>query len=199
MNKKKKFNLKKHYRSSWNYIKECRHFLYYAFILFFVFFLIGFFIPAHEYIHDMISSFLMELIEKTQGLSYGGLLFYIFFNNIQSSFFGMIMGIFAGIFPMISILANGYILGFVSALSVKSEGILVLWRIFPHGIFELPALFISLGLGMKLGSILFEKSKNKMNLIKENLKNSLEVFVFIVMPLLILATIIETSLIFIAG
>ena len=105
----------------------------------------------------------------------------------------MILGIFFGIFPLWFTLQNGYVLGFVSSISVGEAGIGSLWRIIPHGIFELPAIFISLGLGIKLGSFVFYKdSRKKFN---EFLKNSLRVFIFIVIPLLVLAGIIEGFLI----
>jgi stage II sporulation protein M len=84
-------------------------------------------------------------------MSRGELISFIFLNNLQSSFFGMVFGIALGIFSMITSVLNGYLLGFVSSKAVYEGGILVLWRLFPHGIFELPALFLSTGLGLKLG------------------------------------------------
>ena len=69
----------------------------------------------------------------------------------------MTFGVLLGIFPLMSVIANGYLLGFVVAASVRSQGILILWRLFPHGIFEIPALFLSLGLGLKMGTFIFQK------------------------------------------
>ena len=92
---------------------------------------------------------------------------------------------------------NGYVLGFVAYLVVNSDGILVLWRLFPHGIFELPAIFISLGLGLKVGTFIFQKKKFES--LKKYSLNSLRVFLFIVLPLLIIASIIEGSLIYLSG
>ena len=103
---------------------------------------------------------------------------YIFLNNLQSSFFGLVLGVFFGIFPIITTIVNGYILGFVSIKVVSVEGIFVLWRLFPHGIFELPAVFISLGLGLKFGSFMFQKKK--FDSLKDYFVNSLRVFFFIV-------------------
>ena len=34
-----------------------------------------------------------------------------------------------------------------------------LFRLLPHGIFELPAIFISLGLGLRFGMFIFQKEK----------------------------------------
>jgi len=194
---KKKFNLKNEYKKSWNYIKESRNFIYIIIAIFLFFVLIGFFIPAPESLAEQILRFIEELLEKTSGMSQGELIRFIFLNNIQSSFFGMIFGVILGIFPVITMIANGYLLGFVASLSVKSGGVLVLLRLLPHGIFELPAIFISLGIGLRLGTFIFQKKIVKS--FRDYLLNSLRVFLFIVIPLLIIAALIEGSLIFLFG
>jgi uncharacterized membrane protein SpoIIM required for sporulation len=84
-------------------------------------------------------------------MSYLELNVFIFWNNLRASFFGLISGIFLGIYPIIMGITNGYLLGFVSSISVQSSGLATLLDIIPHGIFELPALFLSLSLGVKLG------------------------------------------------
>lgn len=182
------------YKKSFDYIKESRNFIYSVIGIFFVFALIGFFVPASDILKEQIFKFIQELLEKTQGMSGLELAFFIFWNNIQSSFFGIVLGVFFGIFPIIASIANGYLLGFVSRQSVGIEGILVLWRLFPHGIFELPAIFISFGLGLKLWTFVFQKNKTKA--FKEYFLNSLRVFLFVILLLLIIAAIIEGSLIF---
>lgn len=195
--RKNNFSLKKQYKKSWDYLKESRNFIYIIVAVFLVFILIGFFLPAPSSISDYILKFIKELLEKTQGMSQGELIGFIFFNNLQSSFFGMIFGVLIGVFPIIVTVINGYLLGFVFLISVKTEGSLVLWRLLPHGIFELPAVFISLGLGLKFGTFIFQKKK--INSLMEYLWNSLRVFLFIILPLLFIAAIIEGSLIFLLG
>lgn len=110
---------------------------------------------------------------------------------------GIILGGLFGVLPVLFSLYNGYILGFVGKLSVSAEGASSLLWLLPHGIFELPAVFISLGLGLKLGTFIFHK--NKAEIFKEYIIKSLKVFILIVIPLLIIAGIIEGSLIFLAG
>ena len=197
-NKKKggKFSLKDNYIQSWNYVKESRNFIYIIIGVFFIFSLIGFFIPAPDILSEQILKFIQELLEKTENMSQGELISFIFLNNLQSSFFGMIFGIFLGIFSIIAGIANGYLLGFVASMSVKNEGSLILLKLLPHGIFELPAVFISLGMGLKLGMFVFQKEKFES--LKRDFWNSLRVFLFIVIPLLIIAGIIEGSLIFLS-
>ena len=195
--KSKKFNLKKEFNKSLNYIKESKNFIYIVIGIFFFFAFIGFFIPTPDSISEQLLKFIQELMEKTAGMNQWELIQYIFLNNLQSSFFGLVLGVFFGIFPIITTIVNGYILGFVSIKVVSVEGIFVLWRLFPHGIFELPAVFISLGLGLKFGSFIFQKKK--FDSLKDYFVNSLRVFFFIVFSLLVIAAIIEGSLIALFG
>jgi stage II sporulation protein M len=193
----KNFNLKEEYKKSLDYIKESKKFIYLIIIIFSVFALIGFFVPASEPLKNQILEFIKELLEKTQNMSQAELIKFLFFNNLQSSFYGLIFGVLIGIFPITATIANGYLLGFVASMSVENGGIMVLWKLFPHGIFELPAVFISLGLGLKLGTFILKKEKLKS--FNEYFINSLRVFLLIVIPLLAIAGIIEGSFIFLMG
>jgi len=195
--KKKEFSVKEQYEASWEYIKESKNYIYLAIILFFAFALIGFLVPAPETVSNQIIEFIRQLLEKTEGMSQWELVEFIFLNNIRSSFVGMISGILFGILPFITIFTNGYVLGFVSNMAVAERGFSSLLSLIPHGIFELPALFISLGLGLKLWTFVFEKEK--LESFKKYVLNSLKVFLFIILPLLIIAAIIEGSLIFFAS
>lgn len=186
-------SLRREYRGSWDYIKESRNFIYATIAVFFVFSLIGFFVPAPDSIKDSIIKLLEEILGKTQGMSQIELIKFIFINNAQSSFFGIILGVFLGIFPLIGAIGNGYILGVVSLMASEEGGFSVLLRLLPHGIFELPAVFISLGLGLKFGTFIFQKNKGES--FKKYFWNSLRVFILIVIPLLIIAAIIEGILV----
>jgi len=149
--KKTKIFFTENYRKSWEYIKESKNFIYITLIIFLLFAFIGAFVPVPELLAEQILEFIEELLRKTAGMSQGELISFIFLNNLQSSFFGMIFGIALGIFSVITSILNGYLLGFVSSRAVYEEGIFILWRLLPHGIFELPALLLSTGLGLKLG------------------------------------------------
>lgn len=189
-----KLKLKSEYKSSLKYLKKSKKFIYLSIWVFLASFLIGFFVAPPEILGEKIFEFFREILEKTEGLSQTGLIGFIFLNNLKSSFYSMILGFFFGVFPLLSSLSNGYLLGFVSSLSVSENGAFSLWRILPHGIFELPAIFISLGLGLKLGTFMFHK--DKYGTFKNFLFNSLKVFVYIVIPLLVVAGIVEGSLIY---
>ena len=193
--RKKEFSIKEEYKKSWEYIQESKKFIYSVIILFFIFSIVGFFIPAPEFVGEEILRFIKSLIEKTSNMSVFELIKFLFVNNLQSGFYGLFFGVVLGIFPLIAAVANGYMLGFVASMSVQSAGTLVLWRLLPHGIFELPAIFISLGLGVKLGMFIFHKKKSLV--FREYFTNSLRVFLLVVVPLLLIAGIIEGILFFV--
>jgi stage II sporulation protein M len=175
------------FKQGLDYIKESKRYIWFAFILFLIFAVVGYLFPS--LFEEEILKFIEELIAKTEGMSAVELIGFIFMNNLWSSFLPLFLGIVFGIFPIIALVANGYVLGFVANKTIAIEGPLVLWRLLPHGIFEIPAVMISMGLGLKLGSYLFVRNKKK-NFIKW-FWNSLRVLFFIIIPLLILAAIIE--------
>lgn len=181
------------YRKSFSYIRDSKQFIYSIILIFFIFAVIGFLFPVQEVLRDKILDFVSEIMKKTEGLSALGLIRLIFFNNLESSFLGMVGGLFLGIFSVAVSVVNGYILGFVSSMVVEESGYSSLWTLFPHGIFELPAIFISLGLGVKLGAFIFQK--RKLNSFRDYFWNSLRVFIFVIIPLLIVAAVIEGTLI----
>jgi stage II sporulation protein M len=141
--------------------------------------------------------FITELIEITIGLNMQQLIWFIFKNNIWSAFTGIIFGVFLGIIPLVSAVSNGYVLGFVSNAVVSEVGYLSLWRLLPHGIFEIPAIMISLGLGIKFGLFMFAKKPGKE--FKRRFLLSMKTFLFVILPLLVMAALIEGVLMVVLG
>lgn len=196
-NKKQKFDLIGEYKKCFNYLGESRKFIFCVLGIFVFFMLIGFLFPVPEILQEKILETLRQILEETEGLSQPELIFYILSNNIRASFFGILFGFVLGIFPIFASIINGYLLGFVSVMSVNNSGYTSLLQLFPHGIFELPAIFISLGLGLKFGTFMFQKNKSES--FKNYLINSLRIFILVVLPLLLVAGIIEGTLVFLGN
>lgn len=194
---KKQNFFKKNFKEGLNYIKESKNFIYAISFIFFLSILIGYFLPVPDFVEQTILKFIEDLIKTTEGMSWFDLINFIFFNNLKSSFFGMALGFFFGIFSIVTALANGYLLGFVASRVVSAEGITVLWKLLPHGIFELPAVLIAVGLGLRLGTFIFKKKKLKS--LEELTKKSIKAFIFIVIPLLAIAAVIEATLMLLVG
>ncbi len=124
------------------------------------------------------------------------IMLFIFKNNTIISFLAMLGGIFFGILPVIFILVNGFFIGVVVFSSVQEYGILVvLSALLPHGIIELPMIFISASIGLRLGVLAFQKIFNineKEIRFKYELLSAIRFFVTVIVPLLFIAAIIET-------
>jgi len=195
MKKRTSPKTKTQFKEAISYIKESSGYIYWVIGLFFFMILIGFtFRNNLTFLNDI----LKDLISKTEGLNTIEMIMFILQNNLQSALVSMITGIGLGIFPLISIILNGTILGYVLGITYDIAGISQWWRLLPHGIFELPAIFIALGLGIKLGFTIFHK-KNRLKEFHRRLYNSINTFLLVILPLLIIAAIIEGILIGLSG
>lgn len=165
--------------------KEKKYLLYiiYAFTFFIILGLIfpNFFLKAQQQLFDTI-------IQKLDGQPTWYVSAFIFQNNVKSAAMAAYLGIFFLIVPIFSISLNGYIIGAVMHRAIAEKGIITIWKLLPHGIFELPALLISFYLGIKLFFALF---KNKGKDFPKTLKENTKIFLKIVIPLLLIAAIIE--------
>ncbi|MFH1326823.1 MAG: stage II sporulation protein M [archaeon] len=177
------------YRELFRFLWESKNFIY---------FVIGLFIFVSVSVtlglqNSQLNLILLEQIERLllefEGLGIFQTIAKIFLNNFLASFLGVVLGVFLGIPTVLFILTNGYMVGFVSSLAIKERGIFSLWMLLPHGIFELPAIFISFGLGLRLG--MFILARDPLKELKRSVRMIVGVFLFIVMPLLIIAAVIE--------
>ncbi len=231
LNKKPNF-IYENFKTSLRDLKKIKTYFWFSFFLFFLIAFLGSLFPI--FFEEQILRLIRNLISQTRGLGPLGLIKFIMYNNMQSAFLGMTLGIFLAIFPLGIIIINAYVLGFVINKTVAVEGILILWRLLPHGIFEIPAILISVSLGIMIGISLMKdcikshyKNISNLNLTllvilsiiflpisfiiymaitltKTNLRKkffnnitlSLRIFILIVIPLLVIAGIIEGFLIF---
>ncbi|MDW7738733.1 MAG: stage II sporulation protein M [Bacillota bacterium] len=120
----------------------------------------------------------------------------IFMNNFISMVQMLMLGVAAGISPLITLGVNGALVGAMIAFSVQ-EGIPFLtilgFGILPHGIFELFAFFISAGIGLKFGYHCIASplpGKTRMQSYRYIWKEAISILPLIVL-LLILAAFIE--------
>ena len=181
----------RNYSACWEFLKESRWHVVFALGIFLLLFLVGFVYPY--FFREQIFSWIEELVLSLEGKGMLEIVWFIFFNNIKASFFAIVLGIGFAILPLITLVVNGYLLGFVIRESAVREGIGVMWQLVPHGIFELPAILLSIGFGFKIGTDLFRKDFKKR--LKNNFREALRFFVFVIFPLLVIAAIIEGILI----
>jgi stage II sporulation protein M len=184
------------YKECFSYIKESRNYIYLAGLVFFLLFAMGFFIKTPDFLAQQIKLILKNIVYSFQGLGLFETIAYIFVNNFFVVLMGFLLGILFGVFPFISLILNGYIVGFVFKIASQESGFFILWKILPYGLFELLAVFIGMGLSMKLGMSFFSRKKGEFF---RRFILSAKTFLLIIIPLLLLAAFIEGILIYFLG
>ncbi|NLM53027.1 MAG: stage II sporulation protein M [Firmicutes bacterium] len=140
-------------------LKENRSWLLLA-----VFFFLGGFILTYfslsqdpeflNMIEEIFQTVLAELGNETREISPLQMSFFYFIRNVSAVLYVSFLGIILGIPSLFSAIANGSVLGLVTfhlAQQGKATIPYLIAGIVPHGMFELPAFFLSVALGLKLG------------------------------------------------
>jgi stage II sporulation protein M len=117
----------------------------------------------------------------------------IFLNNSFVSLLSLVLGMALGIFPILFIAFNGYFVGVISYVVGQQKGFLfILLALLPHGIIELPMVFLSASTGLRLGYQVFLYFIGRPTEIKKEFIKGLKFYFQVIMPLLFVAAIIET-------
>jgi stage II sporulation protein M len=121
---------------------------------------------------------------------------FIFIKNVVTLLFSFIFSPILAIIPVVTLLLNGWIVGLVSTVVTEQESLgFVLAGLLPHGVIELPALFIgeaaALSFGITAIIALFKKEKRELFLpsLKQNLR-----YLTLAVALMLPAAAIETFL-----
>ena len=117
----------------------------------------------------------------------------LFGNNLRAMVLSTLYGFIPFLYlPALSMGVNAILRGIV-AYSVNGQWLLLAAGILPHGIFELPALCLSLAAGLCLcQNINCYIRKNEKGIMKPLLLNILRVTGLVVIPLLVVAAIMES-------
>jgi stage II sporulation protein M len=134
---------------------------------------------------------LLGLLKETYGsitsLEPFGRMLEIFKNNVRNSFMALLFGLGFGIVPFVLVAINGIVLGILVEFFLKKQGtFFVIAAILPHG--------ISVGIGFRLGHAAYfsmRHQKTTHELLNE-LKQGVIFYFKIVVPLLLLAALIES-------
>lgn len=183
--------IKQHIALSIETLKQLKRYAWIAVCLFAIGVALGFIF--HSTIFPIILPELQALIAEIQGASHLEIIAFIYGNNLTASFIAIMGGIFYGIFPAISALLNGVIIGAVLKQKMLMLGSSHWWQLIPHGIFELPAFFLALSLGMFLGNALL--APDKITSLKQRSLACFTTYMLWIVPTLLVAAIIEGTLI----
>ncbi len=163
-------------------------------LIFAAFFALGYaaVIASPDVGNVVVSSFKQE-VSPLKELSPLGMMAGIFANNAFKCLLVIVLGLGAGIAPVVFIMANGLILGIVIAVTMKTASLLyVLVGVVPHGVIELPMVFLSAAIGLKLGVDVLKALLGKDINVIDKLVESLMIFIIYIFPLLFLAAFVET-------
>ncbi|MEG0330379.1 MAG: stage II sporulation protein M [Longicatena sp.] len=117
-------------------------------------------------------------------------------NNLVATFSSLVLGIIPFVFiPAFTAILNGGVIGVLfGSISITTTSIpFLLAGLLPHGIFEIPAMILSVSLGIYIckETTLFILGKQKHFKLKSLAFNILRIYGFIIVPLLIIAGLIE--------
>lgn len=175
--------------------------LYYLMLLLFCVLVVGstiYFFYHPEMTKELYIEVMGVFETKIPGDYQGMMLFWgIFFNNIWAGGMSILLGFIPFLFLSFwTLTSNALIVGIVGGVyQLSGYGVLAfLVGIIPHGLLEIPAFILGVSLGidlcLKLIKLIFKKTTIKM--INETIKNSLRIYFIWMVPLFLLAAIIET-------
>jgi stage II sporulation protein M len=141
-------------------------------------------------------SSVVGFVKMFRGLSRLELAAAIFLNNALKTLVGIILGVLFGIIPVVFLVANGIALGVVFLLSAQSRGALLsLLSIVPHGLLELPAVFLGTSIGLMIGSHAVKQLFGRVETtLGGELYRGLRFFCTVILPLLLIAALVEAFL-----
>ncbi|MFC2005827.1 stage II sporulation protein M [Chloroflexota bacterium] len=120
----------------------------------------------------------------------------IFIKNVSAVLISVALSPIFCLVPVVALIFNGGLIGFVSALVIQEKSIgYLLAGLLPHGILELPALIIGEAVALSFGTsvMLALLKREKRNMLPHNLRQNLR-YLIVALVLFLPAAIIETYL-----
>ena len=141
-------------------------------------------------------SSVVGFVKIFHGLSKLQLAAAIFLNNALKTLLAILLGSLFGVVPAVILLANGIALGVVFSLSVESRGLwLSLLSILPHGLLELPAVFLGTSIGLMVGGHVIKRLSGQAEAtLGSQLLQGFRFFCTVIIPLLLIAALVEAFL-----
>lgn len=151
------------WRSIADHFKQMNGYIAFGFILFFAGVVIGGTNPVfRDFLIGQIEGLgaLSDMVDQSRYPTLT-MMAVIFFNNAVKSIFVMYLGALFGVLPLLFLVVNGMVIGFLlKHLAEQQGGAFVFELIFkgllPHGIIEIPAIVIACAYGLRFGTLVFK-------------------------------------------
>lgn len=162
-------------------------------IVFFSYFALGLLINAiFPEAGKYVTEILMDKFGPLRDAPQLSVLSYIFINNLSINFL-LIAGFFLfGLMPLVILLSNGLVTGLVIGFAFTFDSAqTILYSLLPHGVIEIPVFLYSASVSLWLTWQLIKKIFFGQPF-RPSLVIALKKFVFIILPLTLVAALIET-------
>ncbi len=161
-------------------------------------FLFTFSLVTGYYLGDSVSQ---EQLEELLGsfpdpneMDVFGLLSFIIINNVSKSLVFMLAGFILGIPPLFFTVLNGFFIGWIVLTFGKDYGFFfVTVGLLPHGIIEIPAILLSMAMGMGLGYSLINRLRGKSGLVRD-FRSAIGLYMRTLVPMLFFSAVIEVTI-----
>jgi stage II sporulation protein M len=160
----------------------------------------------HTFLHSQLDS-LRDVAERLHTMENGQFWtgVFIFLNNSIKAILVMYLGLFFGIIPVIFLMINGMVIGYL-LVTVQEQGLdvgmIVIKGLLPHGILEIPAILLACAYGLKLGGSLLSALAARpggWDALKHVLRVTLPLMLFLTIVLFIAAVIESTLTVWLLG
>lgn len=176
------------------YLYRIQRYIWLSLFIFILSVLIGYSFAEHfptetaQYMEDA-KTFFSSIEQETQWQ----LFLSIFGNNVHAMLTIVALGIFAGIFSIIFLFFNGFLIGMIAFVFTSAAP----WQVFalgilPHGIIEIPCMLLSAAIGFRIGKTSLKKLAFKKENVTQELAQGIKFSVTVIVPLLLTAALIET-------
>jgi stage II sporulation protein M len=148
---------------------------------------------SHPTLADYFEDTLANFVKKFASMPRSQLAIAIFLNNTLKTLFSILLGALFGVVPAIFLLANGIALGVAWSLSSEARGPwLSLLSLLPHGVLELPAVFLGTSIGLMIGITSLKRLTGRGDAtIADEVAQALQYFCTVIVPLLFVAALVE--------
>lgn len=120
------------------------------------------------------------------------LMLLIFINNAAKAGAAILLGVVWGIVPVIFLMSNGLVSGLVFHQAAAQRGLgYALAGLLPHGIIELPALFLAAALGLELAVEVMRWLRHRPSRVRHRLGRALSLYFNWIVPALVVAAAVE--------